>query len=174
MPQRSAVEFTAAQFATLDRVVRGLVRQLRRLALASAAAVVPIALLLRDDGFSSSDVAFTLLLLAPPAFLLFFAQGVLELISVPDRLRRMPGEGQERVTELTRVAGDARTARLRSLPLLIWRLRGSIGSVRDIAGIALPLRVVTPGFLGLAALGALLCLVIACSGVIALIVLVAG
>jgi hypothetical protein len=86
----------------------------------------------------------------------------------------MPAEGQERVTELTRVAGDARTARLRNLPLLIWRLRGSIGSVRDLAGIALPLRVVMPGFLGLAALSALVCLVIACSGVIALLVLLVG
>jgi hypothetical protein len=175
MAQRSAVEFTAAQFAVLDRAVRGLVRQLRRLALASIAAVVPIALLLRgDDGLTGPDAVFVLLLLGPPAVLLFFAQGVLELISLPDRLRRMPGEGQERVAELTRVAGRARTARLRSLPLLIWRLRGSLGSVRDVAGIALPLRVVTPGFLGLAALAALLCLVIAFSGVIALIMLAVG
>lgn len=172
MSRRAAAEFTAAQLTTLDRVVRGLVRQVRRLALVSAVAVLPIALLLhRDDGFSSADGVFALLLFAPPAFLLFFAQGVLELISLPDRLRRLPGEGQERVTELARVAGGARTARLRNVPLLLWRLRRSIGSVRDVAGIALPLRVVTPGFLGLAALAAGLCLVIACSGVVSLLVL---
>ena len=165
---------STAQFTSLDLAVRGLVRQLRRLAVAAVAGTGAIALLLLRDGFDDAELLFTLLLLAPPAFLLFFTRGILELVSLPDRLRRMPGEGQERVTELTRVAGDARSARLRNLPLLIWRLRGSIGSVRDIAGIALPLRVVTPGFLGLAALSALVCLVIACSGVLALLVLLVG
>ena len=165
---------STAQFTSLDLAVRGLVRQLRRLAVAAVAGTGAIALLLLRDGFDDAELLFTLLLLAPPAFLLFFTRGILELVYLPDRLRRMPGEGQERVTELTRVAGDARSARLRSLPLLVWRLRGSIGSVRDIAGIALPLRVVTPGFLGLAALSALVCLVIACSGVIALLVLLVG
>jgi hypothetical protein len=168
------ITLSTAQFTSLDLAVRGLVRRLRRLALAAVGGTAAIALLLRRDGFDEADLVFTLLLLAPPAVVLFFARGILELVSLPDRLRRMPGEGQERVTELTRVAGDARKARLRNLPLLIWRLRGSIGSVRDIAGIALPLRVVTPGFLGLAALAALLCLVTACSGVIALLVLAAG
>ena len=168
------ITLSTAQFTSLDLAVRGLVRQLRRLALASVFGTAAIAVLLRRGGFDEADLVFTLLLLAPPAILLFFTRGILELVSLPDRLRRMPGEGQERVTELTRVAGDARRARLRNLPLLIWRLRGSIGSVRDIAGIALPLRVVTPGFLGLAALAALMCLVIACSGVIALLVLAVG
>lgn len=168
------ITLSTAQFTSLDLAVRGLVRRLRRLALAAVGGTAAIALLLRRDGFDEADLVFTLLLLAPPAVVLFFTRGILELVSLPDRLRRMPGEGQERVTELTRVAGDARKARLRNLPLLIWRLRGSIGSVRDIAGIALPLRVVTPGFLGLAALAALLCLVTACSGVIALLVLAAG
>ena len=172
MSRRAAAEFTTSQLANLDRVVRGLVRQVRRLAVASAVAVVPISLLLRrDGGFSSSDAVFALLLFAPAAFLLFFAQGVLELISLPDRLRRMPGEGQERVGELARVAGGARAARMRNVPLLLWRLRRSIGSVRDVAGIALPLRIVTPGYLGLAALAGGLCLVIACSGVISLLLL---
>jgi hypothetical protein len=175
MAQRSAVEVTAAQLATLDRVVRGLVRKLRRLAAAAVGGAVPIAVLLeRDGGFSGGDAVFVVLLLAPPAFLLFFAAGVHELVSLPDRLLRLPSEGRDRVTELARVAGGARTARLRSLPLLIWRLRSSFGSVRSVAGIALPLRVVTPGFLGLAALAALVCLVTACSGVIALLVLAFG
>jgi hypothetical protein len=168
------ITLSTAQFTSLDLAVRGLVRRLRRLALAAVGGTAAIALLLRRDGFDEADLVFTLLLLAPPAVVLFFTRGILELVSLPDRLRRMPGEGQERVTELTRVAGDARKARLRNLPLLIWRLRGSIGSVRDIAGIALPLRVVTPGFLGLAALAALMCLLIACSGVIALLVLAVG
>ena len=160
------------QFARLDRFVRGLVRSLRRLAAATVTGVALIALLLRrDDGFDAVDAVVTVLLLAPPVFVLVFAQGVLELISLPDRLRRVPGEGQERLSELARVAGRAKTARLRDAPLLLWRLRSSIGSVRDVAGIALPLRVLTPAALGLAALAAFACVVLVGVGVIALVVL---
>ena len=101
----------------------------------------------------------SLLLLAPPAFLLFFAQGVAELVALPERLRRLPGEGQERVAELTRLAGRARTTRARGVPLLLWRLRGRSARSADIAGFALPLRVLTPGLLGLTALAAFVCLV---------------
>ena len=168
------ITLSTAQFASFDLAVRGLVRKLQQLALAAVAGAAAIALLLRRDGFDDADTVFAILLLLPPGFLYFFTRGILELVSLPDRLRRMPGEGQERVAELTRVAGGARTARLRNLPMLIWRLRGSIGSVRDLAGIALPLRVVTPGFLGLAALSAVACLVIVCGGVISLLVLALG
>lgn len=163
------------QLSALDRFVRGLVRGIRRLAVAGALGVVPIALLLRrEDGFDGLDAVVTVLLLAPAAIVLFFAQGVLELVSLPERLRRVPGEGQERLSELSRIAGEARTARVRNAPFLLWRLRGTIGSVRDVAGIALPLRVLTPGFLGLAALATLACAVLACAGLVALLVLVAG
>ena len=163
------------QLSTLDRFVRGLVRGIRRLAVAGALGVVPIALLLRrEDGFDGLDAVVTVLLLAPAAIVLFFAQGVLELVSLPERLRRVPGEGQERLSELSRIAGEARTARVRNAPFLLWRLRGTIGSVRDVAGIALPLRVLTPGFLGLAALATLACAVLAGAGLVALLVLVAG
>ena len=168
------ITLSTAQFASFDLAVRGLVRKLQRLALAAVLGAAAIALLLRRDGFDDADTVFAILLLLPPGFLYFFTRGILELVSLPDRLRRMPGEGQERVAELTRVAGGARTARLRNLPMLIWRLRGSVGSVRDLAGIALPLRVVTPGFLGLAALAAVACLAIACGGVISLLVLAIG
>jgi hypothetical protein len=164
----------AGHVATLERVVRALVRQLRRLALFAAAAVIPIALLLRRDGFEALEGAFALLLLVPPAVVLFFAQGLRELAGLPDRLRRIPGEGQERAGELARLGGELRGARMRRMPLLLWRLRGTIGSVRDLAGIALPLRVLTPGFLGVAALSALLCAVIALGGLAALLVLAAG
>lgn len=148
---------------------------MRRLAVLAALAVVPITLLLRrDDGFNWLDALVTILLLLPPAIVLFFAQGVVELVSLRDRLRRVPGAGQERLAELARLAGDARTARVRSAPLLLWRLRGTIGSLRDVAGIALPLRVLTPGFLGLAALALLGCVVLAGAGLVALVVLAAG
>lgn len=160
------------RFGAVDRFARGLVRTLRKLALAGALGVVPIAFLLRRyDGFGVLDGVLVLALLVPAAILLLFAQGVLELVSLPERLRRLPGEGQERLAELGRIAGDARSARARSVPFLLWRLRGSIGSLRDVAGIALPLRVVTPAFLGLTAVSALLSVALACAGVIALAVL---
>ena len=167
--------FSTAQFSALDRAVRGLVRKLRRLSIASAVAVAPIALLFsRDDGFSELEIVFSLALVGPALFLFFFTHGILEIVSLPDRLRRVPGEGQERLTELTRVGDDARTARVRSTPFLLWRLRRSIGSVRDVAGFALPLRLLTPGYLGLAAGSALACLVIVFAGLICLIVFALG
>ena len=167
--------FSTAQFSTLDRAVRGLVRKLRRLAIASSVAVAPIALLLgRDDGLGELEVILSLALLAPAVFLFFFTRGILGIVSLPDRLRRVPGEGQQRLTELTRIGNDARTARVRSTPFLLWRLRRSLGSVRDVAGIALPLRMLTPGYLGLAAGSALTCLGIVVAGLICLIVLALG
>ena len=155
--------------------LRGVVRRRRRLALVAAAAVVPVALLLRrDDGFGVLDGVVTVLLLAPAAIVLFFAQGVLELSGLPERLRRLPGEGQERAADLARLGRELRGARLRRLPVLLWRLRGSVASARDLAGIALPLRVLTPGFLALVAFAAVACVVVAGVGLVALLVLAAG
>jgi hypothetical protein len=48
-------------------------------------------------------------------------------------------------------------------------LRGAIGSVRDVAGIALPLKMLTPGFLGLSAFAAAACVGIVVAGVVCLI-----
>lgn len=175
MPGVARITVSTARIGTLVDAVRKVVRAARRLAAVAALGVVPIALLLRrDDGFNGLDALVTILLLIAPAIVLFFAQGVLEIVSLPERLRRMPGEGQERLAELARLAGEARTARVRNAPLLLWRLRGTIGSLRDVAGIALPLRVLTPGFLGLAALAALVCVVLAGAGLIALLVFAAG
>ncbi len=166
---------STAQLAVLERTVRNIVRAVRRLAFAAVAGVLLIALLLRrDGGFDGADAFVTLLLLTPAAIVLFFARGVLELVSLPGRLQRIPGEGQERLSELARTAGEARGARPRNAPLLLWRLRRSIGSLRDVAGIALPFRVLTPGFLGLTAFAALACVVLVGIGLIALIVLATG
>lgn len=166
---------STAQLAVLERTVRNIVRAVRRLAFAAVAGVFLIAVLLwRDDGFDGADVILTLILLAPSAIVLFFARGVLELVSLPGRLQRIPGEGQERLSELASVAGEARGARPRNAPLLLWRLRRSVGSLRDVAGIALPFRVLTPGFLGLTALAALACVVLVGIGLIALVVLAAS
>ena len=166
---------STGQLAVLERTVRNIVRTVRRLAFGAVAALVPIALLLqRDDGFEEIDVLVLVLLLAPPAIVLFFARGVLELVSLPGRLQRIPGEGQERLSELARTAGEARSARPRNAPLLLWRLRRSVRSLRDVAGIALPFRVLTPGFLGVTALAALACVVLVGFGLVALVVLAAG
>ena len=62
-----------------------------------------------------------------------------------------------------------RGTRLRRMPLVLWRLRGALGSAREVAGIALPLRVLTPGFLGLAALASVACVVVCLIGLVALL-----
>jgi hypothetical protein len=166
------ISASTVPLAQLGAAIRRVVRLVRRLALAGLAGAAAIVALLVRDGFSAGDVVLTLLLLTPAAIVLFFAQGLAELASVPGRVRRVPGESGERVAELSRLAGEARTARVRAVPGLLWRLRGSVGGIRDLAGIALPLRVFTPGFVGLAAFAALACAALAGAGLIALIVLV--
>ena len=166
---------STAQLASLERAIRGFVRALRRLAFAAAAVALLIALLLwRDDGFDGADALLVLLLLAPAAIVFFFTRGVLELVSLPGRLQRVPGESQEQIAELGRIAGDARAAKARNAPFLLWRLRGATGSVRDVAGIAFSYRVFTPAFLTATAISALACIVIVGAGLIALIVAVLG
>ena len=162
------------QLAGLGGLIRGFVRFVRRLALVAFGAAVVLVVLLQRDGYTADEAVLTILFLAPPAILLFFAQGVQQLLAFPDRLRRMPGDGQERLVELTRVAGQTRTTRARGLPLLLWRLRGAFGSVRDVAGVALPLRVFTPGFLALAALSAILCIALPAVVLVALLVIAFG
>ena len=169
------ITISAAQLGVLERTVRNIVRAVRRLAFAAVAAVFLIAILLwREDGFDGADALVTLILLVPAAIVLFFVRGVLELVSLPGRLQRMPREGQQRLTELAEVAGEARGARPRNAPLLLWRLSRSVCSLRDVAGIALPFRVLTPGFLGLTAFAALACVVLVGFGLIALIALATG
>lgn len=157
--------------AALSGFLRRVVRFLRRTALVGAAGAAAVLVHFFDDAVTAGDVLLALVLLAPALAVLLFAQGVRELAGLPERLRRMPGEGQERLAELTRIAGQARSTRARGLPLLLWRLRGSVGSLRDLAGIAFPLRVFTPWFLGVTALSLLLCAVLAVAGLIALVLL---
>ena len=167
------IRVSTTQLSALSGVVRRIVRFIRRLALVAIAGVVAVAAVLARGEFSAGDAVITVLLLAPPTILLIFAQGLREVLALPERLRKIPGEGQEQLAELSRLAGEARTTRARGVPLLLWRLRGSLGSLRDVAGLALPLRVFTPGFLGLTAVAALFCIVLAGAGVVALLVLVA-
>jgi len=154
------ITVSTVQLAGLAGLIRRFVRFVRKLSFLAIGAVIVLVVLLQLNGFGVGEALLTILLLAPPAILLFFAQGVQELLSLPDRLSRMPGDGEERLAELTRLVGDARTTRARGLPSLLWRLRTAFGSVRDVAGLALPLRVFTPGFLGLTAVSALVCMVL--------------
>ena len=58
--------------------------------------------------------------------------------------------------------------------MFLWRLRGTVGSARDVVGVAAPLRVFTPGFLALAAFSALLCLLLPVVVLITLLVASVG
>jgi hypothetical protein len=106
-------------------LLRGFVRVVRRLAAAGAAGAAAIGFVLARGGLSGPEAILVAFLLAPPAILLLFAQGVAELAALPDRLRRIPGEGQEQLAELSRLARQARTTRARGVPLVLWRLRGT-------------------------------------------------
>lgn len=158
----------------LAAFVRGLVRFLHGLAFAAVLGVAAIASVLARGGFETLDVVVTIVLLAPPAILLLFATGLREVLRLPERLRRMPSQGSEQISELTRIAGASRTGGLRRAPGLLWRLRGVVGSTRDLVGFALPLRVFAPGFLGLTALAGCFSLILIGAGTIALIVLALG
>lgn len=159
---------------TLERVLRAVVKQLRRVVLLTVAAVIAIGVWLGRDGVDGPDAVAVAILLAAPGLVFFFAQGLLELAALPQRVRRLPGEGQERASELARVGRELRGARMRRMPLVLWRLRDAVGSARDVAGMALPFRVLTPGFLALASGALLACGVIVLLGVIALVALASG
>ena len=153
---------------------RGVVRSLRALGMAAVVGVAAIAAALARDGLEAVDVFVTIILLAAPAVVLFFAAGLWQVVQLPERVRRMPTEGSEQLAELTRIAAATRGGGIRRAPGLLWRLRGVVGSGRDLVGIALPLKIFTPGFLGLAALAAAVSLFLIGAGLIALIVLAVG
>src|SRR4026209_2124151 len=98
------ITVSTTQLSALAGFVGGFVRFLRRLAFAAVASVVLLAAVLARGGFSGGDAFFTALLLAAPAILLFFAQGVNALIALPERLLRIPGDDGQRRKELTQFA----------------------------------------------------------------------
>ena len=89
------ITISTDQLAGLAGVIRAFVRFLRRLSLVAIGAVVVLVVLLQRDGFTGDESGVDDLFLAPPAILLFFAQGVQAVLSLPDRLGRMPAEGQD-------------------------------------------------------------------------------
>jgi hypothetical protein len=154
--------------------VRGVVKAIRGFAFLVALAVAVIAAAFARDGLDTAELVVVGALLASPAMLLFFSGALAQLVRLPERLRRMPNQGADQIAELSRIAGEARRAGFRRTPSLLWRLRGVVGSSRDLVGFALPLRAFTPGFLGLTALAAFLGLILLGAGFIALIVLALG
>lgn len=158
----------------LLRFLRGVARAIRTFGLVVLVAIAAIAAAFARRGFDAAEIFVLLVLLASPAILLFFSSGLQQLLKVPDRLRRMPNQGAEQMAELTRIAGEARHGGFRRAPRLLWRLRGVVGSSRDLVGFALPFRVLTPGFLGLTALAGFFGLILIGCGLIALVVLAVG
>ena len=158
----------------LTRLLGAVVRFVQRLAFVALLGVAALASLLARGGFTAVDAVITVLLAAPPAVLLLFAAGLRGVMRLPERLRRMPQQGAGQLAELTRIAGAARTAGFRLAPSLLWRLRGAVGSTRDLVGFALPLRVFTPQFLGLTFLSSGLSVLLVLAGLVALVLLAAG
>jgi hypothetical protein len=158
----------------LLRFVGAVVRFVSRLAFVAFLGVAAIAAVLARGEFSLADGVITAILLLPPAILLLFAAGLREVSRLPERVRRMPWQGSEQLAELTRLAGEARRAGFRRAPSLLWRLRGVVGSTRDLVGFAVPLRVFTPQFLALTFAAAALSFLLVCGGLIALVVLALG
>ena len=107
------------------------------------------------------------------AILLFFTRGVLALVSLPDRLQRVPRESQEQLSELARIAANARTAKARSTPLLALATARHGGLAPRRRRDHPSLRVFTPASRR-PALAALACVILVGVGLVALIVLALG
>ena len=157
----------------LGRVVRATARALLSLALAAVAGVAALALQFARGGFSQLEVVVTVLLLAAPAVLLLFVAGLRELAGLPERLLRLPQRSGEHLTTLAGIAAEARSVGSRRgwrrLPRLLWRSRGLASSTRDLAGFALPLRILAPPFLALTAGAIAVSAVLVGAGLIALV-----
>ena len=167
------VRVSTVQPAALSALLRRIIQLMRRLAFAGAGAAAVLVLLLARGGYAAEDVVLAPLLFVPPAILLFFAVGVGQVLALPERLAACPPRARSSSASWPAWVAMPRPRAL-GLPLLLWRLRGAIGSLRGVVGFALPLRVFTPWFLGLAAVSALLCVVLLGVAVIALIAAAIG
>lgn len=170
----SRVTVNVSDLQGLTRLLGVVVGFIVRLALAGLLGVAAIAAVLARGGFSAPDGVVTLILIGPPAILLLFALGLREVTRLPERLRRMPRQGADQLAELSRIAGEARTSGFRRAPSLLWRLRGVVGSTRELVGFALPFRVFTPPFLALTFFAALVSVILVLAGLVALVVLAVG
>jgi hypothetical protein len=98
-----------------------------------------------------------------------------ELVELPERIRRMPGEGRAHAEELGRLAREARHPRqggVRRLPVLIWRtLRLSSSSRELLTPYAPLLPLLSIPFLAAVAFAAIGVLVVCAVALLVLIVL---
>ena len=160
---------------SLPRLAGGLARSVLRLAVASAvaAAVIVAIVLWRWPPEASEEQAAAALglvaLASPPALLLAFGLGLRSLLALPGRLAGLPAEARLRAAEVTTHAQAARRGGLRTA-LALWRLRAAALGARGALSVALPLRTLTPAWLGLAALAALAAVAEICLAAILLLV----
>lgn len=128
----------------LNRIVpvAGALRRatLRVVLVGAAAGAVIVYAALRDGAPEATQgwlagVVVIALAAAPPLVLGAFWLILREVVELPERIRRMPGEGRAHAEELGRLAREARDPRRRSsrrLPSLIWRMLRLTGSSREL------------------------------------------
>jgi hypothetical protein len=167
----SSLDATKVQLGVFRRLVRGVVRAFVLLALGAGVGVGLLGVLLAREGLDGAEAVFLVLLLGAPMVVLMFAAGIRALLELPERVLRMPQRGAEQVDALARVAEDARGAKLRHTPFLLWRLGGLVSSTRDLVRLALPLRIFVPGFLWLTLAAVVVCVVLVGIGLVALVAL---
>lgn len=153
-----------------------------RIALAGvAAAAVIVYAALRDGAPKATQgwvaaVVLVALAAAPPLVLGAFWLLLREVVELPERIRRMPGEGRAHAEELGRLAREARHPRaggLRRLPVLVWRsLRLSDSSRELLTPYAPLLPLLSVPFLAAVALAAL-GVVVECAVALLLVLLLA-
>jgi hypothetical protein len=167
----SSFDAAKVQLGAFRGIVRAVVRAFVLLALGAGAGVGLLGVLFAREGLDGAEIVFLVLLLGAPLVVLMFAAGLRSLVELPERVLRMPRRGVDQVDALTRIADDARTARWRHAPFLLWRVGSLVSSTRDLVRIALPLRIFVPGFLWLTLASVVVCAVLVGIGMIALVVL---
>jgi hypothetical protein len=136
-PASAALDRVVGVLERIVPVAAAIRRGTLRLAAAAAAAGALIVYAVLHDGTQGivAEVVVAVLAAAPPVVLGAFWLLLRELVELPDRIRRLPGEGREHVEELGRLAREARGARQRGfarVPGTIWRLTRLTGSSREL------------------------------------------
>jgi hypothetical protein len=113
---------------------------------------------------------------APPLFLGTFWLLLREVVELPERIRRMPGEGRAHTEELGRLAREARHPRrggFLRLPVLVWRTLRLSSSSRELMTPYAPLLpLLSVPFLAAVALAAL-GVVVECAVALLVVILLA-
>jgi hypothetical protein len=136
-PASGALDRVVGVLERIVPVAAAIRRGTLRLALAGAAAgaLIVYAVLRDGDRGIAAEIVVVALAAAPPVVLGAFWLLLRELVELPDRIRRLPGQGREHLEELGRLARDARATRQRGfarVPGTIWRLTRLTGSSREL------------------------------------------